>query len=207
MLDNDGRLTDWEAFDCKQNADGSFKVSTLGTRPLEDVVLGLRVGSRRMDWIGGKLEKSSRLLRRSSNHYEIMMTVTNATGPVGLSVGVSPDGREHTNIYWDPLNHYVVVNRSYSSLITEFQSTPDKGVFHPYRTVDGLEPIVWDVFLDGSLLEIYINGRFALTTRIYPSREDSAGVGLYVGEGAAAEVRERISLGQTSECLAWETGE
>jgi len=37
--------------------------------------------------------------------------------------------------------------------------------------------------VDGSLVEIFANDRFAMTSRIYPSRLDSRGVGLYAEPG------------------------
>lgn len=35
-----------------------------------------------------------------------------------------------------------------------------------------------DVFIDGSLLEIFVNDRFAMTSRIYSSRADALGAGI-----------------------------
>lgn len=61
-----------------------------------------------------------------------------------------------------------------------------------------------DVFIDGSLVELYINvrsicfvcktelttlqDRFWLTTRIYPGRTDSTSFGIFVGNNASVEV-------------------
>lgn len=42
------------------------------------------------------------------------------------------------------------------------------------------------IFVDGSLVEVFINDRFALTTRIYPSRDDAFNIFHYVAEGSAA---------------------
>ena len=39
------------------------------------------------------------------------------------------------------------------------------------------------VFLDGSALEVYVNDRETLTTRVYPAREDSDGMRLYAEGG------------------------
>lgn len=59
------------------------------------------------------------------------------------------------------------------------------GHFEPYRAArsNQTEPIVFDIFVDGSLLEIFINDRFALTTRIYPSRADALGISLFSNGG------------------------
>ena len=40
-----------------------------------------------------------------------------------------------------------------------------------------------DIYMDGSLVEIYINERFAMTARIYTAMTCSTGFGAYVGEG------------------------
>ena len=45
-----------------------------------------------------------------------------------------------------------------------------------------------NIFIDGSLVELYINDRFWLTTRIYPARLDSTSFGVYVGDGDGAQV-------------------
>jgi beta-fructofuranosidase len=70
------------------------------------------------------------------------------------------------------------------------------GYFYPYTYAKtGMEDIEMNVFIDGSLVELYINDRFWLTTRIYPGRMDSTGFGIYVGDGnnTQAEVTELVS--------------
>lgn len=39
------------------------------------------------------------------------------------------------------------------------------------------------IFLDGSIVEVFANGRRCLTGRIYPTRSDSVGVGVFAREG------------------------
>ena len=41
------------------------------------------------------------------------------------------------------------------------------------------------VFIDRSILEVFANGRLCLTSRIYPTRSDSAGIGLFAAGGPA----------------------
>lgn len=41
------------------------------------------------------------------------------------------------------------------------------------------------VFIDRSILEVFANGRLCLTSRIYPTRPDSTGVGLFSTGGSA----------------------
>ena len=122
---------------------------------------------------------------------EVSAKVRSATGPCGIRVGVSPDGQEYTTIYYEPRNNTVVVDRTHSSLIDGFGNASVIGYFYPYTMQAEYgnatqESLTWDIFLDGSLLEIYLNDRFALTTRIYPSMQSSTGFGVYVGNGASA---------------------
>jgi beta-fructofuranosidase len=47
------------------------------------------------------------------------------------------------------------------------------------------EPLRLRVFLDHSVIEVFANDRACLTARIYPTRPDSLGVGLFAHGGAA----------------------
>lgn len=193
VVNADGMLGEIGNSVLTQSMDGSFIAQTLGVRPLTDVVTGLRNGTTQHSWPGRTFNSSATLLANGSSHMELSATVTSATGACGLRVGVSPDGQEYTNIYYEPSNNTVVVDRSHSSLINEFNNASVIGYFYPYTMAleygnATMEPLVWDVFLDGSLLEVYINQRFALTTRIYPSMTSSTGVGVFVAPGASVEV-------------------
>lgn len=176
-----------------QQIDGTFTAQTLGVRPLVDVVTGLRNGTIQHSWPGNTFNSSTTLLTNGSSHMELSATISSATGACGLRVAVSPDGTEYTTIYYEPSNNTVVVDRTHSSTIDGFNNASVVGYFYPYTVAPEYgnatqEPLVWDVFLDGSLLEVYINERFALTTRIYPSMESSTGVGLYVAPGSSVTV-------------------
>ncbi|THV86902.1 glycosyl hydrolase-like proteins family 32 superfamily [Aureobasidium pullulans] len=191
VVNMDGVLGEMGNSYLSQNLDGSFTAQTLGVKPLEDVVTGLRNGSTQHSWPGRTYNGSQTLVANGSAHMELSTVVSSATGPCGVRIGVSPDGREYTNIYYEPANNTVVVDRTHSSLIDGFANSSVIGYFYPY-TIQGeygnatQEPLVWDIFVDGSLVEVYINDRFALTTRIYPSMQSSTGVGIYVASGASA---------------------
>lgn len=195
VVNADGMLGELGTSVVSQQMDGSFTAQTLGIQPLQDVVTGLRNGSTQHSWPGATYNTSTTLVANGSSHMEITATFTSATGPFGICVGASPEGQEVTTISYQPSNNTIIVDRSKSSLIDEFNNASVTGYFYPYTLTPSTgygnatqEPIVWDVFLDGSLLEIYINQRFALTTRIYPSMESSTGVVLYVEDGSSATV-------------------
>jgi beta-fructofuranosidase len=100
---------------------------------------------------------------------------------LGLEVRCSPDGAERTAILYDQAEAWLGVRREHSSLCSDVEREAQGG---PFALADG-EPLRLHLFLDRSLLEVYANGRFCLTSRIYPTRADSLGLRLFAGGGAA----------------------
>jgi beta-fructofuranosidase len=115
-----------------------------------------------------------------------------ATAVVALRVRRSPGDEEYTEIRFDRGVGRIVVDRERASL----DPAAYKGVHGGALHLAPDEPLKLRVFLDGSIVEVYANGRAALTERIYPTRDDSTGVCLGV-EGGGAHL---ISLD------AWELG-
>ncbi|KAF2260980.1 sucrose-6-phosphate hydrolase [Lojkania enalia] len=188
LVNVDGNLTTLGNNRLIEHNDGTFTAYTLGVRPLEDVVIGIRNSTMQRNYPGGHINTSSSSFN-GSIHMEIMATFRNFSGSAGLSIAASPGGEEYTTIYFDPETHTINVNRSRSSKIADFSNYTVVGYFLPYTFAKaGIEDITMHVYLDGSLLEIYVNERFALTTRIYPSRTDSTNFGFYVADGASAKI-------------------
>jgi beta-fructofuranosidase len=84
----------------------------------------------------------------------------------------SPCSTEVTKIILDIRQSRITVDRSHSSLEKLGASSPDFGPFHLLPNED----LRIRIFVDNSILEVYANDRFALTSRFYPSLEDSIGV-------------------------------
>jgi beta-fructofuranosidase len=211
----DGGLTESGNARLTQHADGTFTASTLGVRPLPDVMAGLQAGSN-SSVIKASSQKSSSALHSGSSSMRLKASISNFSGgQVGFTIAASPDKEEYTNIYYDPSNYTLNVDRTRSSTIVEFNNVTVVGFFYPYTVTSATshgtsytgpygaggyggrgsnssaaskEPLDFDIILDGSLLEVYVNERFVLTTRIYPSRTDSTSVGTFIGEGASADV-------------------
>lgn len=110
-----------------------------------------------------------------------------AAATVAIRVRETPDGAERTAVQ---VGHdRVVVDRSESSLEPGVRDAP---VSVP---VDDLErPLDVRVFVDASVLELFVNGRRALATRIYPTRHDATGVSVAAIPRAGAD-GERIDDG------------
>ena len=196
VVNVDGQLTDNRNSLLSENGDGTFTAQTLGVRPLPDVVAGLRGGEGCTHHSYGKSKTygaTTMVKHSSSAQLEVQATVSKAGGAVGLIIGANPSMTEYTTIMYEPSNYTLLVDRSHSSTIKQFNDATITGYFYPYTTVsdDGStaqESITMDVFVDGSLVEVYLNERFALTTRIYPASDCSTGYGVYVAPGTQVTV-------------------
>lgn len=102
----------------------------------------------------------------------------------GIKVCCSPKGEEQTLVYYDALEKKLKIDTTKSSL-TEGPKSIEAG---PLELKAG-EPLKLRVFVDKSVVEVFANGRQAAMRRIYPSREDSAGVAVFSNGGPADVTR------------------
>lgn len=99
----------------------------------------------------------------------------------GLHVLRSPDGRERTTItvymhMYERGRRQVAIDVSQASLLPNVKArSPEIG---PVEFPDN-EPVRLRVFIDRSIVEVFINDTQCLTLRAYPQREDSRGVSLF----------------------------
>ena len=112
---------------------------------------------------------------------------------VGLLVRCSPDGAEQTSIFYDAAAKVFKLDDSKASLIAEEPShdprlSPADLLIRtqaaPFELSPG-EPLKVRIFLDRSIVEVFVNGRQSVTQRIYPSRSDSLGVRVFSRGGRA----------------------
>ena len=111
---------------------------------------------------------------------EVTMQVESAK-QFGIKVLCSPGGEEETSIIYDTEKQVVRVDLTRTSL--------DKNLMDRYEPFDFNqeaelkleqgELLEFHIFIDKSVLEVFINNRLCLTHRVYPQREDSKGVVLF----------------------------
>src|SRR5919202_458620 len=99
----------------------------------------------------------------------------------GLRVRCAPDGAEETLIVFSPAERQLRIDRTHSSLSPDADDAPRGGMVDLGES----ERLKLNVFLDGSVVEVFANGRSCLTERIYPTRSDSLGLGLLARGGRA----------------------
>jgi sucrose-6-phosphate hydrolase SacC (GH32 family) len=113
-----------------------------------------------------------------------------------LSLRASPDGREHTDLHYHWDIGRLILDRSQSSLdpmvkrdtldATCFPDTPDR--------------VALDVFLDESVLEVFVDQRSAFAARIYPTLDSSSGILMGAeGPGAILETLTISRIKQTNQ--------
>jgi beta-fructofuranosidase len=98
-----------------------------------------------------------------------------ASEAVGLTVRSAPGGKELTSITYDRRRGHLLVERERSSLSPDAERGTQGG---PFALAES-ETLKLQVFLDASVIEIFANDRACLTSRIYPSRSDSLGLGIF----------------------------
>jgi beta-fructofuranosidase len=98
---------------------------------------------------------------------------------LGLKVCCSPDGAESTLIGYDLRSQCLFIDRERSSLSEDVDRDLRGGAFALLKG----EPLKLRVFVDGSVIEVFANGRACLSERIYPSRADSRGLALVTRGG------------------------
>ena len=106
-------------------------------------------------------------------HLEIDLVVELGDEPLALEVRRSDDGREGTEIGLDPRTSEVWVDRSRSSLDASHRAPRRSG---PVR--GSLAHATLRVFLDGSMIEAYVNSVASITTRAYPISADATRLAL-----------------------------
>jgi beta-fructofuranosidase len=113
---------------------------------------------------------------------------------VELRVLRSPGDEEYTSLVFSGVPHDhpysflfgedVVLDGSHSTSSAEVMARPPERV-----TVDrGGENLKLRVFIDRSVVEVFVNDRHYLAIRVYPTRDDSLGVSLRASGGEAALV-------------------
>ena len=146
---------------------------TVGARPVKEVAY-LR-GERLMSKKDFTLRSGENALKGvNSCNCEIFIEFeTGSQGELILEVNKSPKGEEKCVITYDGIADDIYVDNTKCG----------GSQAHLGGYVAGSGNTKLRVFLDGSALEIYVNDRETLTTRVYPTREDSDGMRLYAQGG------------------------
>ena len=107
-----------------------------------------------------------------------------------IKVCCSPNGEEETIIYYDAQEQKVKIDLIRSSLDADLMG----GFYEQHGLLQQAdfqlkrgESVNLNIFIDHSVLEVFVNKRLCLTQRIYPTRDDSHGIVLFA-EGGSIDV-------------------
>jgi sucrose-6-phosphate hydrolase SacC (GH32 family) len=124
----------------------------------------------------------------------------------GVKVRRSPDGAEETVISYLAAERLLRVDMSRSTLRQDvtygqppfrsygLEAAQDNP--YPYISIeapfelDPRETLQLRIFVDGPVIEVFANGRQAITQQVYPEREDSVEVALFARGNATVKVLE-----------------
>ncbi len=115
-------------------------------------------------------------------HLEFETTISPGNASkAGIILAKSADNSERTRIYWDIVAGIVVIDRNNSSVNNNLPKSFLTAVLSQPAGV----PLKLRVFLDGSVLEVFMNDEKALSTRIYPEKPESNQIDLFTQGGMA----------------------
>ena len=121
---------------------------------------------------------SNLVVHKGSHQMEILVDLI-PTGSTRFGFVVGKGEKEETKIYYDFTTKQLVADLTYSSqeeLIKKDIETGD------YDLPDD-KPVSLHLFIDGSVIEGFINGKDAFTTRIFPKQADSNQVEIFTEGG------------------------
>ncbi|KAK3069432.1 hypothetical protein LTR53_012237 [Teratosphaeriaceae sp. CCFEE 6253] len=182
--DPDTQPTNWE-----QQPGGQYTVTALGSRPLPDVVEALHSTQSAMTMLdlclGANETASLKRFHGQHFHLQASLRVDGNFSSAGFLIRATPDMEEFTRLTYNLANATLTFDRASSSLASNFTKTTYHAFFEPYVINDCLENLDFNIFVDGSLVEVFINQRFAMTMRVYPTRADALGVSAFAGHDQA----------------------
>jgi sucrose-6-phosphate hydrolase SacC (GH32 family) len=111
--------------------------------------------------------------------------VRGKSSAVSLLVRRSPDGREQTEVAYDWERQRMVLDRTHSSLDQKVRRDRQEV---EYAIEDG-DILKLEVFVDRSVIEVFVDDRATFAARIYPTLPASTFVG-FTSVGQGAEVRD-----------------
>ena len=108
------------------------------------------------------------------------------TQQAGFIIGKNSGGTEYTRVYYNYQYNEITLDRTQHSANVNIPGDVKSTYFVPVNTA---APMDWDIFIDGSVVEVFINNQFTFSFRIYPTDAGSSQVDMFAtGATAIADV-------------------
>nr|CCA15068.1 unnamed protein product [Albugo laibachii Nc14] len=181
--------------DCGGEKYSTSTIKTLAFQPLE--ALAEMRGPKTLSISNLNVSDQEQVLPVNSKSFEILAEVSSFTGSrFGFRVRRGLNNEEFTEVVYDDTTHVLTINRTNSSDMSCPEVTPDhkpvtesnNAFFNAYQIADGSsgkciirkENVKFRIFVDVSVVEVFVNDRVALSARIYPCATEGASDGISV---------------------------
>ncbi|KAJ4296857.1 hypothetical protein N0V90_006905 [Kalmusia sp. IMI 367209] len=185
-----------------QNENGTLTLATLRQQIAREPLAAFKQNATNSSTHAGGVKSSNHPFDRSpqSKHYLLTASISfssrvNNDLKAGFSILSGPN--EHTNIYYQFSNESLIIDRSNSSAVAA--TTPgintdnEAGKFRLFDVPSGIgtsiEALNLTIVVDGGVVEVHANDRFALSTWVWSWYDDSTDIGFFV-EGGEVEFSE-----------------
>ncbi len=140
------------------------KDGELCMRPVEELKM-LRLNEKSQNNLTVKNGQEVNLDKLGTELMELEITIDPGTATrIGAKVGYSTDGQEYTVLSYDKSEQKLKFDATKSSLTMGRRNIESA----PFELKKG-EPLVWRIFVDRSIIEIYSNDRQAIARAAYPT--------------------------------------
>lgn len=178
-----------------EHDNGTLTLATLQQKIAREPLSAFKANASDVIRQSGGRRSSSATLDRSpdSKHYLLSASITFPSRSSDVKAGfeILSGAHETTRIYYQFSNESIIVDRSNSSAAAA--TTPgintqnESGLFRLFDVKHGngtrVETLNLTVVVDGGVVEVHVNDRFALSTWIWSWYEDSRNVGFFVDGG------------------------
>lgn len=183
---------------------GTFTAYTLGIRPAAEV--STQHFFEAQTWNDVSLPesddtetvKSLGFAKGETFRVKATIAVDDSCTELGLHLRHNSDISTGTTISFRPADELIIVDRSKSTSDSDINTAEERGPFTLFTLDDGQgeerEKLELEVFWDGDVLEVFANGRFALTTMVYTGDKEALGVSLFAEGGEGCAVFEDVEM-------------
>ncbi len=106
----------------------------------------------------------------------------------GFIVGKNPKGDELTKIFYDFEKQEIVIDQTQSSKKEHIPLETRTGKY----SIAPHEKVTFHLFIDGSVVEVFINNKDAFTTRIFPEYSSSNEVEVFAEQGSLQMIKAEV---------------
>ncbi|KAH7121834.1 glycoside hydrolase family 32 protein [Dactylonectria estremocensis] len=203
-------LVDLTCFASVQETDGTYTMQTVSLTP------DPRLQNRRVRHLSASQPFEDNISACASPHKQIEFALSFQVGDsdqnVGFDILHSSDHSQYTRVYLHPPSESLRIDRSRSTSIANINVSPKTAPHTLFSFRDGektrREDLDFHVFFDVSVLEVFVNDRVAITTRVYPEEGSVYGIRIYINDEGRSSSKDlngaKSAVASLRSCDIWE---